>query len=331
MARNSDRREVEAADPVESPIPAGIGDPAQSPGPGFSEDPDTLDELLEGLDDPDDIADAAAEAAQAALAERNADDLLIRFELELRGGRPWFDALLDCIRDWRLPREQVGEREYVFLIEREAFDWLLLAERLCDAMPEALLPPGELEALLLDETPPLPLSEDEFKRRLGPEKYWAHLNFLYGVRVEQALHLAVERNLLKERGGIAFSHARLELDQDVFGRIYGTRQDVLLREFRAAGNRADTDRMSQSESQAFTYWLFRRRLERQDPARVASDTRLGLDMLLELELARQRRRLRAAERASLVSAEANGAADTNGPTAAGEDGDVIEAVVVAVG
>ena len=331
MARSSDRRQAEAADPVESPIPAGIGDPAQSPGPGFSEDPDTLDELLDGLDDPDDIADAAAEAAQAALAERNADDLLIRFELELRGGRSWFDALLDCIRDWRIPRERVGEREYVFLIEREAFDWLLLAERLCDAMPEALLPPGELEALLLDETPPLPLSEDEFKRRLGPEKYWAHLNFLYGVRVEQALHLAVERTLLKERGGMAFSHARVDLDQDVFGRIYGSRHADLLREFRAAGSRPDTDRMSQSELQAFTYWLFRRRLERQDPARVASDTRLGLDMLLELELARQRRRLRAAERAGLAPAEAHGAAGTAGSTAAGGDGDVIEAVVVAVG
>ncbi len=331
MARNSDRRELVEAEPIASPFPDGVGDPAQSPGSGFSEDPDKLDDLLDGLDDPDDIADAAAEAAQAALAERNADDLLIRFELELRGGRLWFDSLLDCIRDWRLPRERVGDREYVFLIEREAFDWLLLAERLCDAMPPALLPLHEIEALLLDELPPVALSEDEFKRRLGPEKYWAHLNFLYGVRVEQALHLAVERTLLKERGGVAFSHARIDLEQDVFGRIYGSRHADLLREFRAAGSRPDTDRMSQSESQAFTYWLFRRRLERQDPARVASDTRLGLDMLRELELARQRRRQRAADEAALNPARSNGA-NSNGASATGEDeDDVIEAVVVAVG
>ena len=331
MARKPDVREATADDSVQSPFPDGIGDPAQSPGPGFSEDPDQLDELLDGLDDPDDIADAAAEAAQAALAERNADDLLVRLELELQSGRPWFDALLDCIRDWRLPRERVGDREYVFLIEREAFDWLLLAERLCDAMPEALLPSAEIEALLLDESPPVPLSEDEFKRRLGPEKYWAHLNFLYGIRVEQALQLAVERTLLKERGGISFSHARVELDQDVFGRIYGSRQTDLLREFRAAGSRLDTERMSQSESQAFTYWLFRRRLERQDPARVASDTRLGLDMLRELELARQRRRQRAADRADLTPAASNGVQANGSRATPDSQDDVIEAVVVAVG
>lgn len=254
----------------------------------------------------------------AELMEIGPDALLASFHAQLHAGRPWFDALLDCIADWESPRETLDGREYVYLIEHEAFDWLLLAERICDSAPPGLLPPNEVEALLVDESPPDTLSEIEFQERLGTAKYWAHLNFLYGVRVEQALHLAVERVLQKERSGLAFSHTRQELDSDVFGRIYGSRQADLLREFRTAANRhdADPERIEHAEWQAFTYWLFRRRLERQDPARVASDTRQGMEMLYELEAAKQRRRRRQQAEASKRPLD---------------ESDVIDGVLVAVG
>ena len=257
------------------------------------------------------------EIINGELMELGPEALLTQFHARLHAGAPWFDALLDCIHDWESPRETFDGREYVYLIEHEAFDWLLLAERICDSAPPGLLPPHEVEALLVDESPPTPLSEIEFQERLGTAKYWAHLNFLYGVRVEQALHLAMERVLQKERNGLSFSHARDELDGDVFGRIYGARQPDLLREFRAAANRADADpeRIEHSEWQAFTYWLFRRRLERQDPARVASDTRQGLEMLYELEAAKQRRHRRRGAQSERHT----------------DDADVIDGVLVAVG
>ncbi|MDE2966994.1 MAG: hypothetical protein OXS30_05860 [Chloroflexota bacterium] len=255
--------------------------------------------------------------AGAELMEFGAEALLAQFHAQLHAGTPWFEAMLDCIREWESPRETIDGREYVYLIEHEAFDWLLLAERICDSAPPGLLPLHEVEALLVDESPPVPLSEVEFQERLGTAKYWAHLNFLYGVRVEQALHLAMERILQKERSGLSFSHARDELDGDVFGRIYGARQRDLLREYRAAANRhdADPERIEHSEWQAFTYWLFRRRLERQDPARVASDTRQGMEMLYELEAAKQRRQRRRA-------------AESERPA---HESDVIDGVLVAVG
>ena len=251
------------------------------------------------------------------LMEFGPDALLAQFHAQLHAGTPWFDALLDCIRDWESPRETFDGREYVYLIEHEAFDWLLLAERICDSAPPGLLPRHEVEALLVDESPPTTLSEIEFQDRLGTAKYWAHLNFLYGVRVEQALHLAMERVLQKERSGLSFSHARNDLDGDVFGRIYGARQAELLREFRSAADRSDADpeRIEHAEWQAFTYWLFRRRLERQDPARVASDTRQGMEMLYELEAAKQRRFRRRA-------------ADAERPA---DDAEIIDGVLVAVG
>jgi hypothetical protein len=253
----------------------------------------------------------------AELMEFGPDALLAQFHSQLLAGKPWFDALLDCIRDWESPRESLDGREYLYLIEHEAFDWLLLAERICDSVPPGLLPAHEVEALLFDEAPPTTLSEVEFQERLGTAKYWAHLNFLYGVRVEQALHLAMERVLQKERSGLSFSHARDDLEGDIFGRIYGARQEDLLREFRATASRVDADpeRIEHAEWQAFTYWLFRRRLERQDPARVASDTRQGMEMLYELEVAKQRRHRRRA-------------AVTDRPV---DDADIIDGVLVAVG
>lgn len=255
-------------------------------------------------------------ALEMGMVEANSAAQISSFLAALRQGQDWFEALLECIRDWEAPRETIGGREYVYLIEQEAFDWLLLAERICDSAP-GMLPRGEVESLLLDESPPLPLSEAEFQQRLGTSKYWAHLNFLYGVRVEQALQLAIERVVQKERSGLAFSHAREELDADVFGRIYGSRQADLLREYRATSGRegADPERIEHAEWQAFTYWLFRRRLERQDPARVASDTRQGLEMLYELEVAKQRRRRRQGAMANPIANEA----------------DVIDGVLVAVG
>ena len=263
--------------------------------------------------DPDD-----ERIVDAELMEIGPDSLLATFHAQLHARRPWFDAMLDCISEWEVPREMVDGREYVYLIEHEAFDWLLLAERICDSAPPGLLPLNEVEDLLIEESPPVVLSEAEFQERLGTAKYWAHLNFLYGVRVEQALHLAIERVLQKERSGLSFSHTRQELDSDVFGRIYGARQADLLRDYRATFNRdhADPERIEHAEWQAFTYWLFRRRLERQDPARVASDTRQGLEMLYELEVAKQRRsrRLQAAEIKRPV-----------------KEADVIDGVLVAVG
>ena len=58
--------------------------------------------------------------------------------------------------------------------------------------------------------------------------------------------------------------------------------------------------MTYGELKAFTYWLFKYRMNQSDPARVASDTRKALVQLSELEAAARRR----AQQAS--SLETNG-------------------------
>ncbi len=223
-----------------------------------------------------------------ALRRRDASALIDFFRGGLAAGQPWIEALLDTIARWDIAEEAVEGRPFRYLIGGEAFDWLLLAERICDAVrAEGLLPGEEVEALLYREQFPRAMTEDEFRTRLGPAKSRAHLNFLYGVRVEEALHLAVTEQVHKERLGRPGRDHRVE--EEVFQRIYGETRLALLQEFRQAQGQPWTDRTTLLELRDFTYWCFKRRVARQEPARVASDTRRGLLLLQQLEEWKRRR------------------------------------------
>ncbi len=198
----------------------------------------------------------------------------------IEGGEHWFPALMTAVRNWPLPVEEVDGRVYRYLVGGEAFDWLLLAERLCDEIVD-LAPEDEAEALLFDGRYPVEVGEADLERLLGA-KHKAHLNFVYGVRVEEALQLAVQGEVHKER----FSTNIWEnghLDDEVFNRIYGSPKGCLLAEYRAGTPEAGGEVFSLAELREFTYWLFKHRVKNHDPARVASDTRKGLAQLQRLE------------------------------------------------
>ena len=154
-----------------------------------------------------------------ALIHRDAEALTELFRDELRRGRPWLEALFHVISLWEIGEETTDGQHYRYLIGGEALDWLRLAERLC-ADAAGLLPDEEVEALLVEGRFPAPLTEERLQEYLGPTKYRAHLNFVYGVRVEEALHLAVEEAVQKERRSRATGYDA-RVDEDVFQRIYG--------------------------------------------------------------------------------------------------------------
>ena len=112
-----------------------------------------------------------AEAAQEPSS--GCEEALAHLRQSIANGTHWFLALLEAIALWSLPEETVDERRYCYLIGGEAFDWLLLAERLIvfSAAPGQVLAdlplalpraerarPGAVEALreeLLRERPEL--------------------------------------------------------------------------------------------------------------------------------------------------------------------------------
>ena len=118
---------------------------------------------------------------------------------ETGAGRPWGGALVEAVGMWTAPCETIDGIELTYLIGGEAFDWLALAERLLRAVPDAVAAP-EHERLLATGALPPGVTADRFKEALGVSKYRAHLNFFYGVVVEGALWLAVERAARKQLG-----------------------------------------------------------------------------------------------------------------------------------
>jgi hypothetical protein len=217
-------------------------------------------------------ADAPAEAAlpQACAA-------LAYLRAALQQGEPWLPALLTAIRLWDRIEEVHDGRRYRYLIGGEAFDWLLLAERLTSEVRE-YIPPAELEELLFTGRPPQPVDREVFCRSIGPDKFRNYLNYFYGVTVEEALLLAVEEELLKADAGIFSRDSRVA--DDAYQRIYGASVRLLREEFSAERGLDARQPLAFDEYKEFTYWLFKRRIRTSHPARVASDTKKGLQALL---------------------------------------------------
>lgn len=189
-------------------------------------------------------------------------------------GRHWYIALLEAIGLWRKAEECYNERHYKYLIGGEAFDWLLLAERLCLEVDD-LIPEQEKIDLLFHARPPLELSPEEFKRLIGDTKYRAYLNYWYGVVVEEMLLLAVEDEVYKEHHPISY-YSSDQLQREAYGRVYAADLETLLQCFRQEKGWLDQGSITLGEMKEFTYWLFGYRLKNCDKEKVASDTKKAL-------------------------------------------------------
>ena len=205
------------------------------------------------------------------------DEALVHLRESVDHGVPWAVALFQAMAMWAEPEETMDSRHYRYFIGGEAFDWLLLAERL---MPEIadLVPGPEQEDLLFRSVLPDGIEEDQIQRLLGVEKYRGYLNYHYGVTVEEALQLAVEQEVIKRYASNGMRHLD-DPSEDAFTRIYGAPRTELVSKFRETAGTPGEDPMSLSECKEFTYWLFKFRLWRSDKPRIASDTKKGLEQL----------------------------------------------------
>ncbi|MBM3957364.1 MAG: hypothetical protein FJ313_04865 [Gemmatimonadetes bacterium] len=204
----------------------------------------------------------------------------------------WCEALVEAMAEWPLAEERVDGRRRVYLIGGEAFDWRALADRLLDVCCEGV-GASELEEVLWGLGLPGGMGEEEFRRSVGVEKYRAHLNYVYGVTVEQTLQVAVQEEICKRHVGNGYMPGEAQCE-GVYEGLYGRPLGELWAEFRAEvgepeGLRDGTVSECVADGDAFTYWLFKRRVERSDPARVASDTKKGLSQLAKMRRSHERR------------------------------------------
>ena len=204
----------------------------------------------------------------------------------LADGRDWPEALLEAMALWTTPSEVRGKRTYNYFIAGEAFDWLLLAERLLDET-RGSVPPDEIETLLFEGRFPIRFDTERIPELLGGDKYRGYLNYHYGVTVEEALQLACELELRKRdtSNGVKYRNGYSE---QAFPLIYRKTREELLCMFRESEYLDPEAVSSMSEHRAFTYWLFKYRWANSDKARIASDTTKGLRQLERMENASRR-------------------------------------------
>ena len=200
------------------------------------------------------------------------------FLQSLERGDNWFPSLLKTISRWEIPTEVWRGRRYRYLISNEAFDWLLLAERLLEAAGD-MVPEDEKYALLFKGTPPIPMDPNSFRELIGTPKYRAHLNFLYGIIVEEALQQAVLEELEKAKQNSV--HKGVSLEEDAFESLYGSQRTILYKEF-LEDHVEEIESSSIEETHSFTYWLFRKRVRNTDSSRLASDTMKGIKVFSNL-------------------------------------------------
>lgn len=209
--------------------------------------------------------------------------ILQRLRLAAGITQPWHEAVLRAIGQWTLPSETVAGQCWQYVIGGEALDWLTLAHRLSTEIPDAI-PPHELEALLFCGRLPGGVDPERFRQLIGTYRYTAHLNYQYGVVVEEALQLAVEETVRKHHLALCYGDSAA-ITQETYRHLYGDTEESLYRQFASAAGGQwfdDEATLSLAGYREFTYWLFKWRIRKWHPARVASDTRRGLDKLREL-------------------------------------------------
>jgi hypothetical protein len=195
-------------------------------------------------------------------------------------GRNWYVSLLEAVRVWSSREEDYRGRHYQYLIDNEAFDWLVLTERLCQEL-DGLIPEKDRTNLLFFGIPPIELSKDQFKNLVGPAKYQAHLNYFYGILVEKFLLLSVTEEIRKKKRVLGLNNDSGVVDE-AYQRIYGATQSALLKQFRKERHYPQLRSIGLSELNEFTYWLFKYRIKMRDKSCVASDTKKALTKLREL-------------------------------------------------
>ena len=223
------------------------------------------------------MTDADDQLKSTQPAQDGSIEAIAHLEQAISGGKHWYLALLEAIGRWPKAEETHNERTYRYLIAGEAFDWLLLAERLCQAV-DSLVPDDEKAALLFHSRPPLELTKEEFRRLIGPGKYRQYLNYFYGITAEEALLQAVQAEVRKERQTLGHNDEQ-NITNETYRRIYGATKAILLKHFRQEKGYLQPGSTSLTELKEFTYWLFKYRLNHCDRARVASDTKKALTYL----------------------------------------------------
>tara|TARA_B100001029_G_C15063719_1_gene461177 strand:+ start:4305 stop:4946 length:642 start_codon:yes stop_codon:yes gene_type:complete len=124
---------------------------------------------------------------------------------------------------------------------------------------------------------------NQIKRLMGSKLYSAHLNYFYGVVVENAIREILRSEIEKKRGYLDQNNYFL-INEKIFKLIYGKNIEELWAEFcsnERLGARSYyvPNKIYSLEYDSFTYWLSKKRIKLCAPELNASLISRGLDYL----------------------------------------------------
>ena len=202
------------------------------------------------------------------------DKLIHSLRSSIKNGIYWPQALIQTMGSWSLPDETFKAREYTYLIHGECFDMLLLAERLLVELQD-LISSSDIENLLFKSEFPSDFDLSTLKSEIGITKYRGHVNFFYGVIVEEILQYTVEQEVEKRFYSNGMGEIKNPNDK-TFEQLYKSTFNDLYIKFCSDTSRAKSQKSYFNDYIGFTYWLFKYRVNISDGAKIASDTQKAL-------------------------------------------------------
>tara|TARA_Y100001970_G_C14227029_1_gene856316 strand:+ start:1541 stop:2203 length:663 start_codon:yes stop_codon:yes gene_type:complete len=188
------------------------------------------------------------------------------------------DAFMKIIGHWPLKSEKIDNIEYQYWVNDEAFNWHLLATRIIFSITEANN--KQILNKLLHSTYLLPGTDQrKIINLFSPDKYRAHLNFIYGVVLEEVIICFNEMEKNKDvinqfNASDAINAVYLDLygyNFSEFIRVYEFEKKIKLDEFNSLYSYYD-----------FLYWSWKYRLKKSTPEKIAYDSQSGINFLMNM-------------------------------------------------
>ena len=211
----------------------------------------------------------------------------------------WQITLLKTVAAWPKENERAYDETFHYFVGGEAFNWKRLAERIATQLTEeghSAVSTEDIFDWLGDTGVFGRLGEENFRRILGVDGWRAHLNFFYGVHIEQCLIAAIQSRIQKRRYGNGLPPSDASSDRAYLG-LYEETEETLWQQFLDENSARLADLIAESPEETrtigldeeFTYWLFKRRIENTNAAQVADETRRALEMLTRINTAHEKR------------------------------------------
>ena len=204
----------------------------------------------------------------------SSEELIHILKNSIKNGTYWPQALIQTMAAWSLPNETFKGKKYIYLIDGECFNMLLLAERLMLELKD-LISDTDIENLLFKSEFPSDFDLSTLKYEIGITKYRGHVNFFYGVVVEEILQYTVEREIEKRFYSNGIGDIK-NLADETFQQLYKSKFDDLYVQFCIDTSKTQNRKSYFDEYIQFTYWLFKYRVNISDGAKIASDTKKAL-------------------------------------------------------